>query len=325
MEQKKAEALLLRAQAAARGVPDSSLQASIECGLAEHFGDADAFDRATQLFDTAVDRLRAAPERDLATLASCLTSRSMIDMLRGDSDAALADAQAALASFGSPRQGQRSLAVTAHSALADALSMRGELALAVTEYERAIDELTRWEESACRWPDHAQRVGFATLESGTNAAGCRGIRARSRDRTRDRKRGQRRTYSGDQLRQGAGRPRPRARGDAAIRGLPCFCRAARSERSIALVSLLSAPAWCAEKDFARCEALLARARTQMQARLPAGHSSLGTLEMEEAELAIGRQQNRAARRSSAARVVDLRCCAGMEPEPRAKSGASRPR
>ena len=33
----------------------------------------------------------------------------------------------------------------------------------------------------------------------------------------------------------------------------------------------------------------------MQARLPAGHSSLGTLDMEEAQLAIGRQQFAAAR------------------------------
>src|SRR6185312_1637779 len=142
MEANKAESLLLRAQASAQGVADPQLQSQIDCSLAGHVGDTGAFDRAMPLFDAAIARLRAQPELDVAVLAQCLTARSMIDMLSGDGDAALADAQSALASLGSPRPGQRSLAVTAYSALADARSMRGELALAVTEYQRAIETLT---------------------------------------------------------------------------------------------------------------------------------------------------------------------------------------
>jgi len=141
MEPQKAEALLLRAQASAKGMADAPLQARLDCSLAAHFGDTYSFDRALPLFDSAIARLKAAPELDLAALAQCFTDRSMVNMLRGDADAALADAQSALASLGTPRPGQRSLAVTAYSALADARSMRGEMALAVAEYQRAIDML----------------------------------------------------------------------------------------------------------------------------------------------------------------------------------------
>jgi len=62
------------------------------------------------------------------------------------------------------------------------------------------------------------------------------------------------------------------------------------QRSIGMFSLLAAPAWCAEREFARCEALLTGARAQLQATLPARHGARGTLEMEEAELALGRRQ-----------------------------------
>jgi tetratricopeptide (TPR) repeat protein len=67
------------------------------------------------------------------------------------------------------------------------------------------------------------------------------------------------------------------------------------ERSIGLVSLLLAPAWCAERDLERCQRLLDSARAHMEATLPRGHAMLGTLEMEEAGLALDRHQPSAAR------------------------------
>ncbi len=66
----------------------------------------------------------------------------MVNLARGDPMAALIDAQAALSSLGLPRPGQRSLAVSARSALADAQGRLGEEALAVAEYRRAVDEVT---------------------------------------------------------------------------------------------------------------------------------------------------------------------------------------
>ena len=296
MEQKKAEALLLRAQASARGVANSSLQASIECGLAEHFGDADAFDRAAALFAAAIARIKAEPEPDLAALASCLTSRSMVDMLRGDADAALADAQGALAGFGSPRPGQRSLAVTAHSALADARSMRGELALAVTEYERAIGELTTMgRERTPLAVTMLNGLGLRLSKAGQTLHAAeayeRGL-AIAREIENADNVGPTLETNYAKILVELGRSRA---------AMPLFEAALASaeqrghERSIGQISLLAAPAWCAEEEFARCEALLASARTHMQASLPAGHPSLGTLEMEEARLALRRQQFGAAR------------------------------
>jgi len=295
MEANKAEALLLRAQASANAVADPQLQSQVDCSLAAHFGDTSSFDRAMSLFDSAIARLQAQPELDLAVLAQCLTARSMIHMLRGDADAALTDAQAALADLASPRPGQRSLAVTAYSALADARSMRGELALAVTEYQRAIDAL------AAMGRGHTlQAVGLLnglglrlsragqTLRAA--AAYAQGIAIAREIATADVGPGIETNYG--KLLVDLGRARE---------AMPLFERALASAmerghaRAIALASLLGASAWCAEGDLARCEALLARARPQLEATLPPQHGTLGTLHMEEARLALARHDLTTAR------------------------------
>ena len=289
MEANKAEALLMRAQASAKAVADPQLEAQVDCGLAAHLGDTGAFDRAMPLFDSAVARLRAQPELDLAVLAQCLTARSMVSMLRGDADAALADAQSALASLGSPRPGQRSLAVTAYSALADARSMRGELALAVAEYQRAIDALDamgrgRTSQAVGLFNGLGLRLSRAGQTLRAAAAYEKGMAIAREIATADNVGPGIETNYGKLL-VDLGRPREamplfeRALASATERGHP---------RALALAALLAAPAWCAEKDLARCEALLARAREQLQATLPPQHTMLGTLGMEEAGLSLAR-------------------------------------
>jgi serine/threonine-protein kinase len=296
MEANKADALLLRAQTAAKGVADRPLQAQIDCSLAAHYGDTDAFDRAMPLFDSAIARLRAEPELDLAVLAQCLTDRSMVSMLRGDADAALADAQAALASLGSPRPGQRSLAVTAYSALADARSMRGEMALAVTEYQRAIDALDaigrgRTSQAVGLLNGLGLRLSKAGQTLRAAAVYERGMAIAHEIENADNVGPGIETNYGKLL-VDLGRARE---------AMPLFESALTSAterghaRSIAQVSLLSAPAWCAVNDLARCEALLARARMQMQTTAPPGHTTFGTLEMEEARLALARHDAATAR------------------------------
>ena len=296
MEPHKAEALLLRAQASAKAVVDAPLQARVDCSLAAHFGDTYAFDRAQPLFDSAIARLKSEPELDLAALAQCFTARSMVSMLRGDADAALADAQAALASLGTPRPGQRSLAVTAYSALADARSMRGEMALAVAEYQRAIDMLGamgrgRTSQAVALLNGLGLRLSKAGQTLRAAAVYEQGLAIAREIENADNVGPGIETNYGKVL-VDLGRARE---------AMPLFENALASAterghaRSIAMVSLLSAPAWCAENNLDRCEALLERARVQMQATLPARHPMLGTLEMEEAQLALARRQPTAAR------------------------------
>jgi serine/threonine-protein kinase len=296
MEANKAEALLLRAQAAAKAVADPQLEAQIDCSLAAHFGDTSALDRAMPLFDSAIARLRAQPELDLAVLAQCLTARSMVNMLRGDADAALADAQSALTSLGSPRPGQRSLAVTAYSALADARSMRGELALAVAEYQRAIDALTamgrgRTSQAVGLFNGLGLRLSKAGQTLRAAAAYEKGM-AIAREIATAGNVGPGIETNYGKLLVDLGRARE---------AMPLFESALASAtgrghpRALALAALLAAPAWCAEDDLARCEALLARARAHLQATLPAQHGTLGTLDMEEARLALARHDLATAR------------------------------
>jgi serine/threonine-protein kinase len=296
MEANKAEALLVRAQASAKGVADPQLQAQIDCSLAAHFGDTNAFDRAMPLFESAIARLKAEPELDLAVLAQCLTDRSMVSSLRGDADAALADAQSALASLGSPRPGQRSLAVTAYSALADARSMRGEMALAVTEYQRAIDTLAamgrgRTPQAVALLNGLGLRLSKAGQILRAAAVYEQGMAIAHEIESAENV-GPVIQTNYAKLLIDMGRARE---------AMPLFESALASAtkrshvRAIAQTLLLAAPAWCAENDLAQCEAFLARARVQMQATLPAQHASLGTLAMEEARLALARHEPVAAR------------------------------
>ena len=296
MEQDKAQALLLRAQASARAVVDPSLQASIDCSLAERYGDGNAFDRAQPLFDAAIARLKEGPDGDLAALASCLTSRSMVNELRGDAKGALADAQAALSSLGSPRPGQRGLALSARTALADAHSMLGQEGLAVAEYRRAVDELTGMGRGRTLFAvTLLNDLGVQLSKAGQ---WLRAVEVYERGLAVER-----------QV-EHAGSTQPSLETNygkllvelgRADEAMPLFERALASAverghlRSIGFISLLSAPAWCATGDFDRCQALLVRAREQLQAALPAGHATLGTLETEEAQLALGRQQPAMAR------------------------------
>ena len=296
MEPTKAQSLLRRAEASANGVQDVALHATIDCTLASELGDNGAFDRAMPLFDSAIVRLKAEPEPNSAALADCLTNRSMVDMLRGDPDAALADAQSALASLGSPRPGQRSLAVTAYSALADARSMRGEMALAVTEYQRAIDLLGamgrgRTSQAVGLLNGLGLRLSKAGQTLRAAAAYEQGMAIAHEIENADNV-GPTLATNYAKVLVDLGRERE---------AVPLFEEALRSaterrhDRSIAAVSLLAAPAWCRQGDFVRCAALLDRARALFPSALPQGHSTFGTLEMEEARLALALRQPAEAR------------------------------
>ena len=248
------------------------------------------FDRAMPLFDAAIARLRAVPGGSLAVRAQCFTDRSMVSMLRGDADAALADAQAALLALGTPRPGQRALAVTAYSALADARSMRGEMALAVGEYRHALDELGAMGARTVQTVALLNGLGLRLSKAGQTLQAAatyeQGLAIAREIETADSVGpGLETNYA--KLLVELGRARE---------AIPLFESAMMSatqrghERSIGPIALLSAPAWCAEGDLARCQSLLENARFHLEATLPPRHPMLGTLEMEEAGLALDRHR-----------------------------------
>jgi len=59
-------------------------------------------------------------------------------------------------------------------------------------------------------------------------------------------------------------------------------------RAIAFTSLYAAPAWCAEGDLTRCEALLHSGSEKLRAVLPANHFAFGIVAITAAQLALAR-------------------------------------
>ena len=295
-EQTKAQALFQRAQAAASGVDDASLQARLECGLAVRAGDEDAFAKAGPLFDRAIARLEAEPDKDLGQLASCLSSRSMVDTLRGDPQAALADAQAALKYLGSPRPGQRSSAIVARQALADALASLGQQRRAVDEYQATLDELTGMgREHTLAASSVFNELGVHLSKSGQWLRAMevyrRGIVVASEAQGADAVPPTLETNHAKLLVEMGRTDEAKARFELAM------ASAIRRGhvRSYGQVSLIAAPAWCASGDLARCDALLQDARQRLVASLPPGHATLGSLATVEAQLALARHQPAVAR------------------------------
>ena len=296
MEQTKAESLYLRAQASAAGVADASLQASVECGLAERYGDQNAFDKAAQLFDRAIARLEAEPDQDTGQLAICLNSRSMVDTVRGDPRAAVADAQAALRYLGTPRPGQRSSAILARQALADAQASLGQTRSAIDEYQKTLDELTRMGRAHTMQAISAfNSLGVLLSRSGqwqrAVAIYQQGLAVAGENERAESALPSLETNYAKLLVELGRTDEAKTRFEAAM--------AAATQRghvrSLGSASLIAATAWCASGDLVRCDALLHSAREQLQANLPAGHATLGTLDTEEAQLALARGQPDVAR------------------------------
>lgn len=313
-EQIKAQALYQRAQAAASGVADASLQASLECGMAERAGDENAFAKAGPLFDQAIARLEAAPDKDLGQLATCLSSRSMVDTLRGDPHAALTDAQAALRYLGDPRPGQRSSAIVARQALADALANLGQQRRAVDEYQATLDELIGMGREHTVFAStvfnalgvHLSRSGqwlramevyrrgiAVASEAGGDAAVSPAIES---------------NYAKLLVELGH-TDEAKSRFEFAI----ALAKRRGHVRSFGQVSLIAAPAYCASGDLARCDALLQDARERLVASLPPGHATFGSLETVEAQLALARHQPGVAREHLARALAIFRASPDKNP------------
>jgi eukaryotic-like serine/threonine-protein kinase len=284
----KAEAVLLRAQAVARGGSDLALQAEIECELAGERGWSGSFDQARSKIDAAMATLHAAPELDRDTVAKCLFARSQVNKISGDAKAALADAQAALDTLGPPRSHQRLSAIYIRAALAEAQAGLGQWAKAVGDYEQAITEL----EAMGRGNTRLMAVMHTNLGANLASAGqtLRAVGAYERALRLFRGFGDsgaiptlEANYAGQLIE--LGRPHDamplieHARAQATANG---------NQRLVAIVSLRGAPAWCATQALAHCAELLAEVESGFTATLPANHFRFGNLKMVQAQLALAR-------------------------------------
>lgn len=290
-EKNKAYALFLAAQAAARDVPDSSLKIEIDCGLAMEIADHNEFDKSLSMLDAAILRAQESPDVERAVLAGCLDARSQVFRGRGDANASLADARAAVAMLGIPRAGQRTLALSARTTLAKATSELGDRAAAVQEYERAVDELTRMGRGQTDFAvTLLNELGIALSKSGQwlRAAEVyeRGL-AIARAAAGGGEISPMTEINYAKLLVDLGRERE---------ALPLFDAALASAKhrgdakAIEMVDLLSAPAWCANGDLSECALRLNRSGDALRKELPPGHTTLGTQETEEAQLALARSQ-----------------------------------
>ena len=290
---KKAESLVLRAQAAARDITDLPLQAGIECLLAFLHGNADAFDQAAQEFDGAFARLRAIRDVDRALLGSCTQNRGDVAAMKGDSLAALTDLRAALDILGPPRPEDRSLAIQMRNSLGIALGEADQTAAGVTELRRAIAESDvlgrgRSQGASLMYQNVAALLSRAgqTLESleanerGWNIA--RGLGGASPRLELN--------YAVDLI--GLGRPREamplleHAEAEARARGDP---------RVAATILIQGAHAWCLIEDVARCAAMLVAGQSELARLLPPRHSIFGAVEVSLARLDLARGELSVAR------------------------------
>jgi tetratricopeptide (TPR) repeat protein len=290
-EKSKAYGLFLAARTAARTVPDNSLNIQIDCGLAMEIADQNDFAKSLSMLNAAVLRAQITSDVERAVLAGCLDNRSQVFRGRGDAAAALADAQSAVAALGIPRAGQRTLALSARTTLARATSELGNRADAVQEYEQAIKELTSMGRGQTDFAvTLLNEFGVVLAKSGQwlRAAAVyeRGL-AVARAASGGGEISPMTEINYAKLLVDLGRERE---------ALPLFDTALASAKhrgdinAIEMVDLLSAPAWCELGELNECAIRLGRSGDALHKQLPPGHATLGTHEIEEAQLAVARSE-----------------------------------
>ena len=283
-DQKKAEALLLRAQAAAKEVPDVSLQVGIECFVALVHGFNDAFGPAQKTFDGAFEALRATPDIDRALVAKCLQFRSDVADMRGDTKAALADMKAALVTLGEPKIEDRTQAITMRNSLGILLGRMGQPAAGAAEFRGAFAELEDMGRGRTQMAGNIQQ-NLALL---LTRAGQRQAASEANQRARDIARGfggatpsLELQYALDLIEHGRAREAM-----PLIEHALADARAKGDRRSAAYIELEGARAWCLTDELSRCVEMTSTGRSELTALLPPGHTSFGNIALARARVAV---------------------------------------
>ncbi len=284
MNLKKAEALLLRARAAAKEVPDVSLQVGIECFVAYLHGFNDAFGPAQKTFDGAFETLRATPDIDRALVAQCLQFRGDVADMRGDTKAAFADMKAALATLGEPKTEDRGQAIAMRNSLGILLGRMGQPAAGAAELRSALTELEGMGRGRTQMAGTIQQ-DLALLLS---RAGQRQASSEANQRALDIARGFGGATPNLELHRALdlmelGRPREaiplieHALADAKRRG---------DRRGVAYVEIEGGRAWCLTDEPSRCVEMTSMGRSDLTALLPPGHTSFGNIALARARVAV---------------------------------------
>jgi serine/threonine protein kinase len=288
-EKTKARVLFMAAQTAASTVKNDGLNIEIACGLAMEEADQNEFDQAIGALNAAISQAERTPDLDPGILASCLDARGQALRASGNPTAAKSDAIAALAALGSPRPGQRTLELSARTALAEAESMLGDQADAVQEYDRTMAELAQMGRS-----ETAFAVGLMNEQGITLAKSGQWLRAAA-------------VYEhGLAIERGVaggGELSPmtqvnfakllaefgREREALALFDSAVVAAGHRGDsNAILMVDLLSAPALCQLGRLDECEARLTRSGEGIRRKYSKGHATFGTYDTELAQLAVAR-------------------------------------
>jgi eukaryotic-like serine/threonine-protein kinase len=295
-DSQRALEILQRAHESAGLADDISLGAIIDCTMADVEADDGEMDAAKGLFNGAIARLRAQPEPDAAALASCLAKRGDVEAVLGEGTAALASGKEALQLLGTPRPGQRALAVDAHTALAEAYGRLGQLPLAISEYTAALDDLR----SMGREHTAQASVTMSNMAEKLSRAGrlAQALNAYAQ------------ALAIAQQIEGAATANPMTEANYAAslfdNGLLAesaahFAHALSIARSrgqklwVAYIQLMDAPTRCSSGQLSRCASQLSQARTSLWSLLPPGSGALGVVEVAAARLAMAQGEPAPAR------------------------------
>jgi eukaryotic-like serine/threonine-protein kinase len=284
-----ARAILTRAQVSVRSANDIALSAMIDCTLASASIDTGNLDVAASLFARAISELRSSAEPDNAAMAKCLIFRGELEGIQGDGKAALASGQEALRWLGVPRPGQRTLAVAAHTTVAEGYGRLGELALSIKEYETAMREL----EGMGREHTAEASVTMSNLAVKYSSAGQFVHAAASYQRALE--------IATEVEGQANVNPLTEANYATSLfdngrnqEALPHFERAYAASRRLdqklwaAYIQVMGAPSLCEAADLSRCAQWIAEARDSLNTMLPAGHGTFGVIEVDVARLEMAR-------------------------------------
>jgi tetratricopeptide (TPR) repeat protein len=255
--------------------------------MADVDADDGEIEAAKGLLSGAIARLRAQPEPDAAALASCLVKRGDVEAVLGEGTAALASGKEALQLLGTPRPGQRALAVDAHSTLAQAYGRVGQLPLAIREYTAALDELQSMgrehtAQAAVIMSNMAEALSrTGRLAQALNAHGQALAIAQQIEGAVTANPITEANYAGSLFDNGR-------LAEAQVHFEHALDIARRRGQKLweAYIQLMGVPTLCASQQLSRCASQLSEARTSLQSLLPAGNSAFGVVELAAARLAI---------------------------------------
>ena len=281
---RKAEALLQSARTAARDVPDVALQVGIECLVAHLHGLDDAFEQARTTFDGAFDVLRTAPDIDRALVAQCLRLRGDVADMRGDTKAAFADLQAAVATLGEPRIEDRSQSIDIRNSLAIVLGKMGRPAAGAAAFRTAFAELDDMGRGRTQMAGNIQQnLALLLARAGQRQASFDASR-----RALDIAQGNGGAAPSLELHHAIdlielGRPREAM---PLIEHALAGARTRGDRRSVGYIEIEGARAWCLVDALVRCVEMTTAGRAELVGLLPAGHPSFANVALARARVAI---------------------------------------